>query len=48
MVRVRTSLPYDVVKHTFLFLMYFWILENRFSELVEIVVISMIVLMTIK
>jgi len=43
MVRAYPSLPCDVVKQTLLFLRYFWIFENRFLELVEIVVIFLIV-----
>ncbi len=35
----------EEVKRTLLFLRYFWIFEIRFSELVEIVVILLIVLM---
>ena len=35
----------EEVKRTLLFLRYFWIFENRFFELVEIVVIFLNVLM---
>ena len=45
MVRAKTPRFSDGVKKILLFLRYFWIFENRFSEHVVIVVILLIVLM---
>ena len=45
MVRAKVSLLSEEVKRTLLFLRYFWIFENRFLEVVEIVVIFLIFLM---